>query len=1848
MATTKVNQQSDVEAPQPSFSMIKCFGNKMKDYGVCRFYNKNMAIYVTGKNSFRNTEQLKSSFSRIHSKYFTDENHPRQIKLISVYEYIHYKDWIQGYLQNEYQVKKIQGVCYYISRFFPNKTALEVLNETILYKMGVNIPIKLSVADYIDMKHLLLQCGDVEANPGPIRNLSETIYKKIKHMESKRYRQFVRRKTCIKNQYKDKSFDKKNFEFQFNPFGVFSSLSNQVNDLSNMKSDASEILTQLTTILPDFVVGYNDVFTNANIALEKIFDVSEKLGSNQHIVGSLLNAETENVTYIMTLIACVAILALFCANQKCLAIGSLVILLYFKFPVSVINKISTFFKPKKEEIELQMNVTDYVPIVGQILFTLFAFSGISLIPQEKYYDSLIRRLDLIPKAATGLSKIWETAGNLFKITSDEFKIYVLKQSREEVYGNELISTRLSEIVDRINYYNSFENKRELEKDKVAVDEIGKIYDELYRMQMDSSKWCQLSQENQRIVLQLKPLINELHKLAYHSSVHEGGFRKKPIAVFFSGSSQIGKSFITVPMAIALLKRRGYTNTQQIMQEIYYRCAETEYIVGWTNPKIAIYDDYGQIRDMPGKPNPEFFEAIRFVNDAPAQIHGAAVHEKNRFFGSEIMIFNSNIDRNFKAYISSVVCPSAVLNRFGELAFKVHVHPNYQKKITLPNGSIEITLDKSKCGKNADGSFKCPSCTQDSVQGKKEHGFCPHIYLFDKYNPLNDQVEIQDMKAHEVFKMIAEADEKNRFESTDKLSFYKWLTENDYEFQMKDLSYEKMKSKPGHLANEIFYDSCETEVLLDGYVDLENPLDCYGVDMLVKFIDSLEFVDVTDPDEILAEVAKYPDLYNIYARRVKYGMIGYLSKPNRSLSEVLDGMEYDQFTRTFAEQYKCENYNTTLHRIMRVTKEVTMKILSNPIFSIISLISLFIGIYLLFRPKEEITIEPDLSQNITFDVIPESAASAHVPLKKSQVIIENSSASVPLKTNKVIVENSSAYDPKQTRKITVENSSAYTPQKTNKIKLESYLDQGCLDTENAICKFNLYNMHTDSAQLGNVLFITGTTVLMNKHYLDNFNCRENIEIHLSNIHGQRMCSFNSHDVSDDAHILYKNGQPTDACLVSFNTLKSKVFPHRNIVKKFIKTNELANLTGKYMMQLPTYGGTTNDFKSITKRTGVDCQMFENVIHVQQDKNGVNYDTYFNNYWQYFCSTIQGDCGAPLLLNNSGVAHKIVGIHCGSLTSSSQGYAQTITQEMIIEGLEKIHKNSLISVTLESNFSNKSEFGPVPYGKGLVVHGCTSKKVVCPNTTKIMPSVLHNYRKTKTKPAYLKPGPYGNPMEIGLKKYCKETPLLDHNLIKIASQDVRNTHNINIARLDRSKYARLLTWEETVVGVENDEFLAPLNRGTSMGYPYTQDYPGCDGKRNAFGIDEYTLNTPLAKKIFEDCYNLEKDCEQGIQRNVFWSDTLKDERRPIEKVDAGKTRVFCAGPVHFTMTFRRYFLGFCAWIMHNRNFNDVSTGTNVYSEDWNVIANLLKSKGFNSGKINVAAGDFSNFDGSLNSMILWSILEDINDWYSAWALLDMEDMEGEELDQAMEEMERANFVRRVLWTHIVHSIHVNGDVILQLTHSQPSGCPGTAIINSEYGKYLVRMCYIQSINSYLKENPELDSQVIEYLNRIKNMQAYNKYVKSIVYGDDNLIGISESILFFFNQETITKEMLKLGHDYTDEAKSGKSYFIRDLSEVQFLKRHFVFDPLVNRYTAPLNLETVLEICQWTKKGLQSDTITQSNVDVVMRELSLHSEEIWNLWMPKIVRSCAKNGVTYKFMTRQEYRDMTLNNGLGPKIK
>ena len=324
---------------------------------------------------------------------------------------------------------------------------------------------------------------------------------------------------------------------------------------------------------------------------------------------------------------------------------------------------------------------------------------------------------------------------------------------------------------------------------------------------------------------------------------------------------------------------------------------------------------------------------------------------------------------------------------------------------------------------------------------------------------------------------------------------------------------------------------------------------------------------------------------------------------------------------------------------------------------------------------------------------------------------------------------------------------------------------------------------------------------------------------------------------------------------------------------------------------------------------------------------------------------------------------------------------------------------------------------------------------------------------------------------------------------------------------------------------------------------------------------------------------EDCRNGKVSNVLFIDTLKDERRDNAKVDAGKTRVFSAGPQHFVVAFRKYFLPFAAWLMHNRIDNEVAVGTNPYSVDWERIAKRLKSKGKH-----VIAGDFGNFDGSLVAQILWAIFWEI---FVPW-LQQFNDLSTSEGVDVLK-------ICLGLWTHLVHSVHIFGDNIYMWTHSQPSGNPFTVIINCLYNSSIMRIAWIRIMK---KSNP-----------RWMSMKWFRKFVAMIAYGDDNELNISEEVIDIFNQETISEIMKEMKHEYTDEAKSGNIVKSRLLEETCFLKRGFRFSPELQRTVAPLKIEVIYEMLNWTRNTIDPDVILMSNIETAFREIVYHGRDEYN---------------------------------------
>lgn len=483
---------------------------------------------------------------------------------------------------------------------------------------------------------------------------------------------------------------------------------------------------------------------------------------------------------------------------------------------------------------------------------------------------------------------------------------------------------------------------------------------------------------------------------------------------------------------------------------------------------------------------------------------------------------------------------------------------------------------------------------------------------------------------------------------------------------------------------------------------------------------------------------------------------------------------------------------------------------------------------------------------------------------------------------------------------------------------------------------------------------------------------------------------------------------------------------------------------------------------------------------------------------------------------------------------------------------------------------------------------------PNYTALRPSVVHGkIQAPLTRPASLKPVVIGgvlvDPMLKGVEKLFGKQHYLDEDILDAAVNDV-------FASLGNKSTPPIVhSYEEAIVGVDGDPYKRSLNRTTSPGYPYNLNNKG-KGKSTWLGKDEnFDLTNVELRTDTENLINLAK---KGIRGDAIFMATLKDEKRPHEKVDAGKTRVFEACPQHLAIALRQYFLDFAAHVMEHRIENGIAVGINPYSLEWTKLAHRLQHFGDQ-----LVAGDFSNFDGSLLMQVLMKILFAINEWYGG--------------------TEEESLIRAALWEHICNAdVLIQGHVIRQ-THSQPSGNPLTVIINSLFNLIIMRVAYL-----LLKKERGLPL-----------VCDYSEYVKDVAYGDDDCKNIALAIISWFNQQTITRILRTIGLTYTDESKGEAEKPYKKLSEITFLKRYFVQSE-DGTYMAPMEVSNILEITNWIKGGA-AKLATRENCLQALMELGLHDKSTYDYWSKIISRECSSAGVNLRRPTYFEAREEFLAN-------
>lgn len=591
----------------------------------------------------------------------------------------------------------------------------------------------------------------------------------------------------------------------------------------------------------------------------------------------------------------------------------------------------------------------------------------------------------------------------------------------------------------------------------------------------------------------------------------------------------------------------------------------------------------------------------------------------------------------------------------------------------------------------------------------------------------------------------------------------------------------------------------------------------------------------------------------------------------------------------------------------------------------------------------------------------------------------------------------------------------------------------------------------------------------------------------------------------------------------------------------------------------------------------CKFVES-MHVQ--------DKVYKQTAEIVASTVSGDCGSPLLLseaNHMGGPCYLGMHHAGRKgIMKSLGFSHIITREMVEEARKilKVYRDDPVADALRRGVSvtpMSKEQEETVLETGLVAGsflplGVVDKPVSTTSKSKIKVSPMGaaaplgpSGKLPARQAPFDKDGAKIYPMVKAMEAYQTPVEYREPPRLRLAAELVMQPFMIATKDCPRI----VLDFEEAVVPPVAWA-LKSMPRDTSAGYPYKLT---CGvGKTAFFGKDgDYTFTSDACKKLREDVDFIITSAKNNQRTLVICNDFLKDEVRPIEKVENGLTRAISAAPVDYTICVRMYFGAFLnAFLAVNLDGN-FAPGMNPIT-DWGILVDKLQSKGNN-----LFAGDFKRFDASEQPFVHMIILDIIQNWYDATGTSSDED----------------KLVREILWLDLIHSRHLTGltntqQFLVQWNKSLPSGHPLTTAVNSMYCAITLACCYVNLTGD------------------ITNLHGN---AMLIPFGDDNINSTSDAMRDVFNQRTVSQAMSDLfGLTYTSDKKGQALVDFEPLEDLTFLQRTFRVEPGVG-VLSPLLDGSMLYAAYWHKNSRAVRADMLDNVQNTLGELSQHPREKWD---------------------------------------
>jgi len=1241
-------------------------------------------------------------------------------------------------------------------------------------------------------------------------------------------------------------------------------------------------------------------------------------------------------------------------------------------------------------------------------------------------------------------------------------------------------------------------------------------------------------------------------------------RPEPVVVYLSGEPGVGKSmcmnFIARALGAQLVPPEALSDYLRNPEAyIHSQASDQKYWDGIEKHNIIIkQDDFMQATEA-FSPENEALKMIQLSNTAPYLLNMANVDLKGNYFARPKVIL---LTGNRESLGSIAITSGTALDRRIDFRIRVDIKDDY---CTMKGD--RRTLDPEKLPKSdyyhngvkeGEVSHYFPYANQFELIGPNEGGKSQRTGVFTNYDSLLiDIVKMVRLKEarHALFVQDSQSD----------------MTEEDF------IKFLKVKPQIGHINEFIISESSiEGKLEIDEQyrdcVEINIPI-CNVSDESLQAIANAGLMPSLTRAVCIYDDADFNDQCKMYERMHRYlahesevlenhsahSMLAQIIYINdKGLFSILSG-RYVQSTKAKS------NYFKYIPKIPETFDWKTYYDQAKEAFfrGIRHLSTTAVWLFSFFWSDTWIAMRPIVTASLIF-IIPallfyfRSGSSNPTPESI------NLSDKMGKATVNVTLESSDKLA-KASVNTSLTKSEPLKPVTTVTPQMGVGNSMASFEAMDSTCRKNMYVMSVKKKDdrivtMGGVLFLEDGIALMPYHFCTSMTAYKVADEERGS---ETVCMrrFGTKDLTDEFSlsdfVLCMDPENRigneDLMLVNLSPILERNRRHKSIVDKFVCERDYANLPRSTSV--------------VIFATDVASHVFSGVANpittpIEVDGIGSIEPSQILRGWMYNASTTSGDCGAVITSPSNKRKGQIIGLHIAGC-EDGLGYAVACSYELISDALTKMLKTG--TIVPQGFLVDEKPSWMAEHHSWL---GKVNPTPTRPLRSKIVQSkvfgfnVENTYAKSRLIPFVCEEGVVIDPLKLAFNLYGK--PLIAGIDPEIVAKAKRMLYIRYAEEQIDARDLRVLSVREAIEGSEEFKNIRAIPRSTSAGYPMN-----ITGNRNikkelkdAFLNRDTILYEKILAEIEHDIEKLVACMKQGIRCEFIYTDVLKDEKLSKHKAKIGKTRMFSAGPFYGMILNKMYFGAAFDRFMSDRHRLESMVGGNPFTE-WDIMSRFLLK--FGSSKPNIGAGDYSRFDSTQLPQVHRAIFEILNGLYTS---------------ATMEEDE----IRDILSLDVSNSIHLVEGNLVEWNSGLPSGSYMTIMVNTMYNQMNFRMAWLTL------ELPEED---------------FDNHVVLYAVGDDNIFSVSDRYREVFNESTLQDVMPSLGMIYTNETKGVSETSLRNLDQVEFLKRGFKFDSDLNKWIAPLRFEVVQQIPYYTKK-YDSERITLDCINEALNESALHGKE------------------------------------------